>query len=60
MPLEERIPNIAIPEKFGEVLVPTEQVVELVKGKRKESSRGSFIPGIYLVICSLTMKPGTL
>ncbi|MDP3285642.1 MAG: transcription termination/antitermination protein NusG, partial [Desulfobacterales bacterium] len=36
------------PEKFGEVLVPTEQIVELVKGKRKTSTR-KFYPGYILV-----------
>ncbi len=46
--LEERIATSPHPEKFGEVLVPTEQVVELVKGKRKESSR-KFYPGYILV-----------
>jgi transcription termination/antitermination protein NusG len=46
--LEERIASSPHPEKFGEVLVPTEQVVELVKGKRKESSR-KFYPGYILV-----------
>ena len=46
--LEERIATSGNPEKFGEVLVPTEQVVELVKGKRKTSSR-KFYPGYILV-----------
>lgn len=46
--LEERIASSQHPEKFGEVLVPTEQVVELVKGKRRESSR-KFYPGYILV-----------
>jgi len=46
--LEERIANSAHPEKFGRVVVPTEQVVELVKGKRRESSR-KFYPGYILV-----------
>jgi transcriptional antiterminator NusG len=46
--LEERIASSAHPEKFGEVLVPTEQIVELVKGKRKTSSR-KFYPGYILV-----------
>jgi transcription termination/antitermination protein NusG len=46
--LEERIASSSHPDKFGEVLVPTEQVVELVKGKRKESSR-KFYPGYILV-----------
>ncbi|MBI9086399.1 MAG: transcription termination/antitermination protein NusG [Desulfobacterales bacterium] len=46
--LEERIASSQHPDKFGEVLVPTEQVVELVKGKRRESSR-KFYPGYILV-----------
>jgi len=46
--LEERIAACSHPEKFGEVLVPTEEVVELVKGKRKTSSR-KFYPGYILV-----------
>ena len=46
--LEERIAASPHPEKFGEILVPTEQVVELVKGKKKESSR-KFYPGYILV-----------
>jgi len=46
--LEERIASSPHPEKFGEVIVPTEQIVELVKGKRKESSR-KFYPGYILV-----------
>jgi len=46
--LKERIASSPHPEKFGEVLVPTEQIVELVKGRRKESSR-KFYPGYILV-----------
>jgi transcriptional antiterminator NusG len=46
--LDERIATSPHPDKFGEVLVPTEQIVELVKGKRKESSR-KFYPGYILV-----------
>jgi len=46
--LEERITASPHAEKFGEVLVPTEEVVELVKGKRKTSSR-KFYPGYILV-----------
>ncbi|HSM89192.1 MAG TPA: transcription termination/antitermination NusG family protein, partial [Desulfobacterales bacterium] len=42
--LEERITGFPHPEKFGGVVVPTEEVVELVKGKRKTSSR-KFYPG---------------
>ncbi|HIJ56339.1 MAG TPA: transcription termination/antitermination protein NusG [Deltaproteobacteria bacterium] len=46
--LEERAAISPHPEKFGEIVVPTEQIVELVKGKRKTSSR-KFYPGYLLV-----------
>jgi transcription termination/antitermination protein NusG len=46
--LEERIAASPNPDKFGEVLVPTEEVVELVKGKRRTSAR-KFYPGYILV-----------
>ncbi len=46
--LDEKIENSGCPEKFGEVLIPTENVVELVGGKRKESQR-KFYPGYILV-----------
>lgn len=46
--LEERIQTSPVADKFGKVLVPTEEVVELVKGKRKTSSR-KFYPGYILV-----------
>ena len=46
--LEERIASSPHPEKFGEVVVPTEQIVELVKGKRKTSSR-KFYPGYIMI-----------
>jgi transcriptional antiterminator NusG len=48
MSLEERISLYAHPEKFGDIVVPTEQIVELVKGKRKTSSR-KFYPGYILI-----------
>lgn len=53
MALEERIVTFGEQDKFGEVVVPTEQVVELVKGKRRESSR-KFYPGYILVQMELT------
>ena len=46
--LEEKIQASRYPEKFGEILIPTENVVELVNGKKKESSR-KFYPGYILV-----------
>lgn len=46
--LEEKIETSRYPEKFGDILIPTENVVELVNGKKKESSR-KFYPGYILV-----------
>ena len=46
--LEERIAASLHPEKFGGVVLPTEQIVELVKGKRKTSTR-KFYPGYILI-----------
>ena len=46
--LEERMATSQHPDKFGQVVVPTEEYVELVKGKRKTSSR-KFYPGYLLV-----------
>jgi transcriptional antiterminator NusG len=46
--LEERIKNLGQEERFGQVLVPTEQVVELRQGQKKTSSR-KFYPGYILV-----------
>ena len=46
--LEERIRGLGKPDLFGEILVPSEKVVELVKGKKKTSSRKVF-PGYILV-----------
>ncbi len=57
--LEERIAASAHPEKFGEVLVPTEEVVELVKGKRRTSARSS-TRVIYWCVSTSMMRPGTL
>src|ERR687893_581787 len=46
--LEERVRTLGKQEYFGEILVPVEKVVELVKGKKKTSSR-KFFPGYILV-----------
>ncbi|MDY6823598.1 MAG: transcription termination/antitermination protein NusG [Thermodesulfobacteriota bacterium] len=46
--LEERITASGCSDKFGKIVVPTEQVVELVKGKKKQTSR-KFYPGYILV-----------
>lgn len=46
--LEERIKALGKQDRFGAILVPAEKVVELVKGRKKTSSR-KFFPGYILV-----------
>lgn len=46
--LEERIRSAKVEEKFGEVLIPSETVVEMKAGQKKTSSR-EFFPGYILV-----------
>ncbi len=45
--LEDRIKALGKQDFFGEIIVPAEKVVELVKGKKKTSSR-KFFPGYIL------------
>jgi transcription termination/antitermination protein NusG len=46
--LEERIKRFGLENKFGEILVPTEEVVEMREGQRRKSER-KFFPGYVLV-----------
>lgn len=46
--IEERIRSNKLEDKFGEILVPAENVVELVKGKKQSRSR-KFFPGYIFV-----------
>lgn len=46
--LKERIRQQKQAEKFGEVLIPSENVIELVRGQKKTTSR-KFFPGYMLV-----------
>lgn len=46
--LNERIKQHAMEEKFGQILVPTEEVVEMRDGQKRKSSR-KFFPGYVLV-----------
>jgi transcriptional antiterminator NusG len=46
--LSERIIADGIEEKFGEILVPTEEVIELRAGQKRKSER-KFFPGYVLV-----------
>ena len=50
--LEERIKTSGQDEFFGQIIIPTEQVMELKKGKKKTSSR-KFFPGYILVQMAL-------
>ena len=46
--LEERIKQFGKEEYFGEIVVPTENVVEMIRGERKTTSR-KFFPGYVLI-----------
>lgn len=46
--LEERISRNAMDSKFGQILVPTEEVVEMKEGLKRKSDR-KFFPGYVLV-----------
>ena len=46
--LEERVKTLEQEAFFGKIIVPTEQVMELRKGKKKTSSR-KFYPGYIMV-----------
>jgi len=46
--LLERIKNQGLEEQFGDVLIPSETVVELKKGEKRTSSR-KFFPGYILI-----------
>ena len=46
--LSERVKRSGLTEKFGEILVPTEEVVEMREGQKRKSER-KFFPGYVLV-----------
>lgn len=46
--LEERIERSGLQDMFGEILVPTEEVVEMREGQKRNTSR-KFFPGYVLV-----------
>jgi transcriptional antiterminator NusG len=46
--LKERIHRMGMEDRFGEILVPTEEVVEMRDGQKRKSER-KFFPGYVLV-----------
>jgi transcriptional antiterminator NusG len=51
--LEERVRRSGLGDMFGEILVPTEEVVEMRGGQQRKSER-KFFPGYVLVQMELT------
>ena len=51
--LKERIELAGMQDSFGEILVPTEEVVEMKSGQKRRSER-KFFPGYVLVQMDLT------
>lgn len=46
--LEERVKRFGLEDKFGDILIPTEEVVEMREGQKRRSER-KFFPGYVLV-----------
>ena len=51
--LHERVRRAGLEEHFGEILVPTEEVVEMRDGRKRRSDR-KFFPGYVLVHMDMT------
>jgi len=51
--LEERIQLAGMQDKFGDIMVPTEEVVEMRDGQKRKSDR-KFFPGYVLVKMEMT------
>jgi len=51
--LDERVMRYGMEDKFGEILVPTEEVVEMRAGQQRRSER-KFFPGYVLVHMEMT------
>ncbi len=51
--LKEHIANAGMQDQFGDIMVPTEEVVEM-KGGQKRTSERKFFPGYILINMELT------
>jgi transcriptional antiterminator NusG len=56
--LRERIVNYDMQSKFGDVIVPTEEVVEMRSGQKRRSER-KFFPGYVLVQIATNKENGS-
>jgi transcriptional antiterminator NusG len=54
--LKERVARAGLEDRFGDILVPTEEVVEMKDGQKRSSER-KFFPGYVLV--QMEMNEGT-
>lgn len=50
--LEEHVARLGMQDMFGEILVPTEEVIEMREGQKRKSSR-KFFPGYVLVLMDM-------
>jgi transcriptional antiterminator NusG len=55
--MKERVARSGLQDSFGEILVPTEEVVEMRDGQRRKSER-KFFPGYVLVNMEMTDDTG--
>ena len=55
--LKERIERAEMQDRFGDVLVPTEEVMEMRSGQKRRSER-KFFPGYVLVQIAVTDDSG--
>lgn len=53
--LEDKVRTLALQDEIGDVLIPTEDVVELKNGKKKVSKKKTF-PGYILVNMDMSTK----
>jgi len=53
--LLDRVRQAGLAEKFGEILIPTDTVVELVKGQKRSTTR-KFFPGYMFVQMDLDQE----
>ncbi len=51
--IEERVRSLKMEDRFGQILIPSENVVELVKGKKATRAR-KFFPGYIFVQMAMT------